>query len=306
MENHFITEVEKHDYVKSSIKHYPKFDRGHFFPNPHEDLAWAEGRLQNGRPFLIEYWLYPYTSLLTIFMSTLDLEYSSEQELKDMLIEEGLIEFDDDNYHNFCSDGINLTAKKCQDASNNEMWALTLIVGDEDGTYVHDKIPLKKYLFPDKNMDPYLYTKKGTDIESAEYFIALCEEQSEQETGSMYQGYFINNTSAPIEIMLEVSGGALRISKSRSTINDLLNNPAIQKSIVRYENIPAQGYVRLYWRYFDWEFDWPISLHLFLKTAGVEKHVNFYMEKYFIARKEIDCIPALNKCGYVCLPPVYG
>lgn len=62
------------------------------------------------------------------------------------------------------------------------------------------------------------------------------------------------------------------------------------------------GYVRLMDRYFDWEFDWPNSRHIFLRAADTEKHINFYLNKYFVAQKEADCIPVLKRGGHICLP----
>ena len=284
------------------IKTYPKVNRGHFLPDPHGDLSWAEGTMRNGRTFRIEYWHQSYGSYVTLSMSTMDIEDATKQVLKDLLIAEGLIEFDDDKYLNSGFDGVNLTAKKYRDASDNEMWSLTIPVGDEDGTYIRTNIPLQKYLFPDKKMDPYLYVKKAIDAESAEYFIALCEEQGEQETVSMYQGYFINNTSVPIEIMFEILPGALSEIKAGTTVNDLINNQAIGKWISRYTNIPPKGYAAINMRYFEWEFDFSNSRHIFLQTDGEEKHINFNMQKYFIVQDETNCIPVLNKRGYVCLP----
>ena len=282
---------------------YLKVNRGHFLPDPHEDISWAEGTFHDGRPFRIEYWARSYSSFITVYISFLDIENASKQELKDLLIAEDLIEFDDRKYLNSgFGGGINLTAKKFKDASDNEMWSLTIIVGDDDGSYIHTKVPFQKYIFQDKKIDPYIYKHKGSNAETAEYFLALCKEQSNPNSAVMYYTYFINNTSVPIEIMLEVPPGALSHMELGSTVNDLVNNPAMQKAITRHENIPAYGYVGLYMLYFEWEFDFSNARHLFLKTAGVEKHINFYMEKYFIAGKETDCIPVLNKRGWVCLP----
>ena len=89
------------------------------------------------------------------------------------------------------------------------------------------------------------YTKKVAANVNAEYFIALCKEQDQPDSATMYQMYFINNTSAPIDIILEVLPGTSGKFKSGGTVNDLMNDPALQKSISRYENIPVFGYVRL-------------------------------------------------------------
>lgn len=281
--------------------HYPKVNRGHFLADPHEDISWAEGTLHDGRPFRIEYWIHPGTSLLTVFISTLDIENATPLELKDLLIRGGVIEFDDDKFFQSGFNGINLTAKKFHDISHNEMWSLTIILGDDDGTYIRTNVKFQKHTFPDKKTDPYIYTQKATNVENAEYFISLCEEQSKQGTSSMYHGYFINNSSVPIEIMFEMPHGVLSGIESGSTVNDLINGP-IPKAITRYENIPAYGYTDIPMLYCKWEFDFSHARHLFLKTAGVEKHINFYMEKYYICREETDCIPVLNRKGWVCLP----
>jgi len=284
---------------KKINNNYPKVNRGHFLADPHEDILWAEGTLPDDRPFRIEYWIHPGTSLLTVFISTLDIENATPLELKDLLIRGGVIEFDDDNFLQSGFNGINLTAKKFHDMSRNEMWSLTIILGDDDGTYIRTNVKFQKHTFPDKKTDPYIYTHKATAVENAEYFITLCEEQR------MYQGYFINNTSVPIEIMFELRPGALSVIEAGSTVDDLVNNTPNNKWITQYTNIPAHSYVALNMLYFNWEFDFSNARHIFLKTAGVEKHINFYMEKCCICREETDCIPVLNRKGWVCLPPLY-
>lgn len=53
--------------------------------------------------------------------------------------------------------------------------------------------------------------------------------------------------------------------------------------------------------YEGWNFDWSNALHVFLKVGGREKHLHFFMEKFFILTKKIPSIPILGKDGWVCL-----
>jgi len=281
---------------------YPRVNRGHFLPDPNVDLGWAEGHLRDGRSYRVELWLYPHNTLLTIYFSARDLENATEQQLKDLLIAEDLVEFDDDKYLHSGLKGINLSTRKNPDASGNEMWELTIIVGDEDGTYIHDHFHLSKYGHPPKNIDPYIYQAKEDNPDNAEYFMAICEEYNDHESVPMYQGYFINNTPMPIDIMFELRPGEFGKMKPGTTIKDLMSHEACGEFMNRQTKVPAFGYARLGMRYFEWELDFSNARHLFLQTAGVEKHINFYMRIALRGLQETDCVPILNRPGYICLP----
>lgn len=210
------------------------------------------------------------------------------------------IMWEDSDLGNYPSLGIWFEFNKPSEYINNCEDALNVF--DASVSWTDLKSHIEGKYFIDKKKDHYIHTNKATDVKNAEYFIALCKEQRKQDSVPMYYGYFINNTSMPIDIMLEIPPATLTKIKPGSTINDLINISLKEKSINLYENIPPHGDVELNMIYFEWEFDFSNTRHLFLQTLKVEKHINFCMKKYFISQNKIDCIPILNRDGYVCLP----
>ena len=53
--------------------------------------------------------------------------------------------FHDEKFHSAGFGGCNVEGKKVMDDSGNEMWSITVIVGDEDGSYAGNVIPLVRY-----------------------------------------------------------------------------------------------------------------------------------------------------------------
>ena len=131
---------------------YPKVDRSGFKPNFKKrdeddqlDLAMAEGTLKDGRPFRTECWAAHQITYLTFFMPSRGLENATVEELKKILIAEGLVEFDDEKFQFSGYDGINLSVNKRVDDSKTPIFEMTVIVGDEDGTYIKNGVKLRKY-----------------------------------------------------------------------------------------------------------------------------------------------------------------
>ena len=73
------------------------------------------------------------------------MEDFSESDLKEYLTSEQVIQFHDERFLASGYTGINVEAKKSFDDSGNQIWEVTVIVGDEDGTYVRDSIALQRY-----------------------------------------------------------------------------------------------------------------------------------------------------------------
>ena len=126
---------------------FPKPDRSGLKPNSGKDidLAWGEGSLSNGRPFRMECWAAYQCTFLTFFMSTSGLEEATNQDLKQLMISEQIAVFHDEEFNSSGYGGCNVEAKKEVDDSGNEMWSITVIVGDEDGTYASNVNPLVRY-----------------------------------------------------------------------------------------------------------------------------------------------------------------
>jgi len=147
------SEIEKEvSETNASAWKYPEIDRSDFTPNFHKrdrddqlDISWGEGRLSDGRPYRVECWAANQVTYLTYIMPNSGIEEATKEELKNLLISEGLINFADDKFLSSGFSGINTDGNKRIDPSSNEMWHITVIVGDEDGSYVYDHVPLKRY-----------------------------------------------------------------------------------------------------------------------------------------------------------------
>lgn len=136
-------------------KQYPSVDRSDFKPNfvkrdddDQIDIAFAEGRFNDGRPFRAEFWAANQVSYLTYYFSSVDIEDLSSQDLKEYLKSEHPIEFDDEAFLSSGYTGTNISAKRMLDASGNEIWDVTIIVGDEDGTFIRGGARLRRYEKP--------------------------------------------------------------------------------------------------------------------------------------------------------------
>ena len=237
---------------------YPKIDRSDFIPEWHRDAGYGEGTLKDGRPYRAECWFEVNLTCLTCFLPTVGIENYSAEDFKKLVVSEGLISFDDENFLSSGYSGDNVEAKKVTDASGNEMWSITVIIGDDDGTYADNLFKMKRYKFPYK-----------VESKPEEYIIGLCEEDTH------YFAYFINNSSEPIELMIEGGEHEYKDIESKSTI--------FVKS------------------YFDWDFDWSNQINIYLKTGKKELYLGFLMKKYFPAwTDKVENIPVLNKSGWIC------
>ena len=136
----------------SKTQEYPKIDRSNFEPNLQKkdcrdqlDLADADGFLNDGRPYRAECWAAYQMTFLTFLMPTSGIENATNEDLKLLLESEGLVTFDDDAFNSSGFGKTNVSSTKKLDASDNKVWEITVIVGDEDGTYIKKNIPLKGY-----------------------------------------------------------------------------------------------------------------------------------------------------------------
>ena len=75
--------------------------------------------------------------MLTFFFSTNGLETASQSQLVDLLEKEGLIEFTSEESY--------VGAMPITDGSGNDMWSVSIVVGDDDNLYVKDRVKLRPY-----------------------------------------------------------------------------------------------------------------------------------------------------------------
>ncbi len=93
--------------------------------------------LRDGRQFRLECWATEGITNLTFFLSTVGLEQATNDELRDLLVDEGLIEFVGD-YHS-------VSGAKLVDAASNELWSINLVVGDENGVLTECSVELSPW-----------------------------------------------------------------------------------------------------------------------------------------------------------------
>jgi hypothetical protein len=131
---------------------FPSVDRSGFKPNftkngsqDHIDIGFGEGRCSDGRPFRVEAWASMQISFITCYFSAVGIENYSNSDLKEYLTSEHVIEFKDEEFALSGFRGINVDGRKRLDASSNEMWEVTVIVGDEDCTYIDRSPRLQTY-----------------------------------------------------------------------------------------------------------------------------------------------------------------
>lgn len=128
--------------MKHIVK-YPVFDRTDWKPQKHKkdrddhiDVYQSENVFSDGRPYREECWAAYQMTFLSYYFSTKDIENYTTNELKNYLISQQVIEFDDDKFHYWGFQGENLSCRKITDKNENEFWECTVIIGDEDGVYV--------------------------------------------------------------------------------------------------------------------------------------------------------------------------
>jgi hypothetical protein len=99
------------------------------------DIGWCEGVTSDGRPFRAEMWAQTGVSMLTVFFSRIGLEGLDEEALKQLLIKERIVSFRDEAPQHF-------VALPMTDDAGNDMWSANVVVGDEDGTFLADSVPV--------------------------------------------------------------------------------------------------------------------------------------------------------------------
>lgn len=262
---------------------YPKYDIGDFLPSPGEDWFWGEGTLSDGRPYRAEVWFQTQITFLDVYMSSLYIEDYSAKQLKELLISEGIVTYDDDLYHRSGFNGENLEAEIKEDASGNPMWKL-IIIGDEDGTYVKTFFKGNRYVFFD-------LLKEAPITE--DYLLALRDDKD-----TLYSCILVNNTDHPIDVAIE-GPPAMKILRGTSMTEIVESIETDKSDSFIHKPMSPRSVECLKMRYFDWEFDFENKKYLFLKTQHKAILIGFFMEKYFICNSEQD-IPFTDLRGFIC------
>lgn len=100
------------------------------------EIGWAEGVLSGHRPYRLECWAENHVTCLTIFISALEIEtWSSDQVMLYLLAEQIYSR----TKHPFYGNAKTFT----QD--NSLWWSANIVLGDDDNLYCDSKIPLHSY-----------------------------------------------------------------------------------------------------------------------------------------------------------------
>ena len=99
------------------------------------NLGYAEGELSDGRPYRIESFLTYGVEALTIFISIQDLEEKSMNDIKKLLVKEGLIEIIEDN----------ILMDKVIDENEEEFISINVPINDHGKEINKCNIALKEY-----------------------------------------------------------------------------------------------------------------------------------------------------------------
>ena len=99
------------------------------------NIGYAEGTLSDARPYRLEVWSSYGVTNATIFISIIDLENKSEDEIKELLIKEGLIEVDKDDIY----------ITEVEDSEDNTFLSINIPVEDQTGKLNSYLVELKEF-----------------------------------------------------------------------------------------------------------------------------------------------------------------
>jgi hypothetical protein len=102
------------------------------------DVGWAEGLMSDGRPFRMEMWAQDGVSMLTFFFSASGLEDLDDEKMATLVLAEGFVTF---------RDGAKQFIEKMlrDDPAGNATWSASIVVGDEDETFISGSLPVFAY-----------------------------------------------------------------------------------------------------------------------------------------------------------------
>ena len=99
------------------------------------DIGWNEGLMSDGRPFRTEMWANDGISMLTVFFSASGRSDLNDEQMTDLILSEGFVTF-----HEGAKRYIDKMLRS--DPAGNMMWSASIVVGDEDQTFVASSLPI--------------------------------------------------------------------------------------------------------------------------------------------------------------------
>jgi len=130
-----------------AVRHRTARDRASSSSIACDGNKWAEGVFSDGRAFRIECWAQDQITYLQCFFSSVGLEELDQSDLQQFLERECLIVF--------VSDKRFASGRLTSDASENSMWEVNVVIGDEDELYAESDVPLKPYPSQDPEGVPH-------------------------------------------------------------------------------------------------------------------------------------------------------
>ena len=120
-------------------------------------IAWAKGETSDGRPYWIDFWFQGQVKMLTIYLSSEDLNFGEGHDLQDelpmtigsadtiilgdqrvaqdFLEKEGLIKFKEKSFVSPC---------RFSD-DNGDFWSINIVAGDENEVYCESQVMFHRY-----------------------------------------------------------------------------------------------------------------------------------------------------------------
>lgn len=102
------------------------------------DVGWCDGVMSDGRAFRAEMWAQDGVSMLTFFFSRIGIAHLDQDQIKALIVAEGLVTFRPGR-EAICS------SLPCDDDAGAEMWSVNVVVGDEDGSFLDGSVPIWRY-----------------------------------------------------------------------------------------------------------------------------------------------------------------
>lgn len=102
------------------------------------DIGWSDGQMSDGRIFWAEMWAQDSVSMLTFFFSVKDIEDLQGNQIRDLVVKEGLVAFD-------AQQTASCESLQITDCAGNLMWSVNIVVGDEDRTFLTASVPIFGY-----------------------------------------------------------------------------------------------------------------------------------------------------------------
>ncbi len=122
------------------MKQYPMINRETIdFTSDTEvcNIGFQEGTLKDGRPFRIEVWESYGVISATLFLSIIDLENKSEDEIKKYIVENELIDIIEDKIY----------ITEVEDIEEHSFLSINVPISDHEKTLNQYLVSLKDYLF---------------------------------------------------------------------------------------------------------------------------------------------------------------